>query len=174
MEGDWSNAAFPDAFNLTGGDVTVTGLDPSSGQGDRLYRKLYPLLREGCPEIDVEDIPDLAPVLMALGGMLRGVTLVGTARLKMKESDRGAAMAEELSKFGIRCDIGENRIAVHPSEAKRPRVPADAHNDHRIAMALSVLLAGTGGELTGAEAVNKSWPGYFDAIRTLGIEVDGA
>ena len=172
VEGDWSNAAFPDAFNLTGGDVTVTGLDPESGQGDRAYRRIYPLLREGCPVVDAEDIPDLAPVLMVLGGMLRGVILTGTARLKMKESDRGAVMAEELAKCGIRCDVGEDRIEVYPGEVKQPGIPLDAHNDHRAAMALSVLLAKTGGELTGAEAVNKSWPGYFDALRSLGIEVD--
>ena len=172
VEGDWSNAAFADAFNLTGGDVTVTGLDPRSGQGDRAYRELYPLLRDGCPVIGVEDIPDLAPVLMALGGILHGVTLTGTDRLRMKESDRGAAMAEELSKFGICCEVGENRIEVRPSSVKKPVSPADAHNDHRVAMALSVLLAQTGGELTGAEAVDKSWPGYFDAIRSLGIEVE--
>ena len=55
---------------------------------------------------------------------------------------------------------------------RRPEIPADAHNDHRAAMALSVLLARTGGELRGAEAVDKSWPGYFDALRSLGIEVD--
>ena len=172
VEGDWSNAAFPDAFNLTGGEVTVTGLDPMSGQGDRAYRRIYPLLRDGCPTVDVEDIPDLAPVLMALGGMLRGVVLTGTARLKMKESDRGAVMAEELGKFGIRCEVGENRIEVHPAEVRRPEIPADAHNDHRAAMALSVLLARTGGVLRGAEAVDKSWPGYFDTLRSLGIEVD--
>ena len=172
VEGDWSNAAFPEAFGLIGGDVEVTGLDPDSGQGDRAYRTIYPLLREGCPEIDVSDIPDLAPVLMALGGMLHGVILTGTARLKMKESDRGAAMAEELGKFGIRCAAEEDRIKVFPSEPSKPSVPADSHNDHRIAMALSLPLSRTGGELTGAEAVNKSWPGYFDAVRSLGIEVE--
>ena len=81
-------------------------------------------------------------------------------------------MAEELAKFGIRCSVEEDRIEVFPSEPSKPEVPADSHNDHRIAMALSLLLSRTGGELTGAEAVNKSWPGYFDAVRTLGIEVE--
>ena len=172
VEGDWSNAAFPDAFNLTGGSVKVSGLDPASGQGDRIYRELYPKLRDGAPEIPVEDIPDLSPILLVLGGILHGVTLTGTARLRMKESDRGAAMAEELAKFGIPCEVEEDRITVFPSVPHKPDVPADSHNDHRVAMALSVLLSLTGGELTGAEAVRKSWPEYFDAIKSLGIEVE--
>lgn len=172
VEGDWSNAAFPDAFNLTGGSVLVTGLDPDSGQGDRIYRELYPKLADSAPTIAVEDIPDLSPILMVLGGVLHGVTLTGTARLRMKESDRGAAMAEELAKCGIRCDVGEDRIVVCPAQPHAPTTPADSHNDHRVAMALSVLLSLTGGELTGAEAVRKSWPDYFEAIRSLGIEVE--
>ena len=173
VEGDWSNAAFPDALNLIGGRVKVGNLDPESEEGDRAYRQIYPLLSEGSPTVDIRDIPDLAPVIMALGSALHGVTLTGTARLKLKESDRGSAMAEEIAKFGARCEIGEDEIRVFPSPGglKKPDQPVYAHNDHRIAMAASLLLSLTGGELMGAECVRKSWPEFYEALSKLGIEV---
>ncbi len=172
VEGDFSNAAFPDAFNLTGGAVTVNGLSEHSAQGDAAYREDYRKLAAGPCKIDLSDTPDLGPVLMVLGGLLRGVTLTGTARLKIKESDRGAAMAAELAKCGIRTEIGEDRIDVFPAVPVKPDIPIESWNDHRVAMAMSILLAETGGELRGAEAVKKSWPEYFDMLRSLGIGVE--
>ena len=172
IEGDWSNAAFPLAFDLLGGAVKVGGLSSDSSQGDRACASVFPLFSEGAPTVRIGDTPDLAPVYMALGGALHGVTLLETGRLKLKESDRGEAMAEELAKFGIRCETEEDRITVFPSPLRRPSGPADSHNDHRIAMAVSLLLSLTGGELTGAEAVRKSWPEFYDALGTLGIEVE--
>ncbi|MBQ3708439.1 MAG: 3-phosphoshikimate 1-carboxyvinyltransferase [Clostridia bacterium] len=172
VEGDYSNAAFPDAFNLTGGSVTVTGLSPHSAQGDAVYREDYRKLAAGPCTIDLSDTPDLGPVLMALGGVLHGVTLTGTARLRIKESDRGAAMAAELGKFGIRTAVGEDRIEVFPAVPVKPDSAIESWNDHRVAMAASILLAMTGGELCGAEAVNKSWPEFYDVLRSLGIGVE--
>ncbi|MBQ4194406.1 MAG: 3-phosphoshikimate 1-carboxyvinyltransferase, partial [Clostridia bacterium] len=172
VEGDYSNAAFPDAFNLLGGEVTVTGLRADSAQGDAAYREDYQKLAAGHAEIDITDTPDLGPVLMALGGMLRGVSLTGTARLRIKESDRGAAMASELAKFGIRTEVSEDRIEVFPAVPQRPTVPVESWNDHRVAMACSILLSQTGGELDGAEAVRKSWPEYYDVLRSLGVGVE--
>ncbi len=172
VEGDYSNAALPDAFNFIGGDVTVTGLRADSAQGDAAYREDYQKLAAGHAEIDITDTPDLGPVLMALGGMLRGVTLTGTARLRIKESDRGAAMASELAKFGIRAEVAEDRIEVFPAVPQRPTVPVESWNDHRVAMACSILLSQTGGELDGAEAVRKSWPEYYDVLRSLGVGVE--
>lgn len=171
VEGDWSNAAFLDALNLLGGDVTVTGLSPEAKQGDRVYRDFYPLLAKGHPTMDVGDCPDLAPVLMALGAALCGVTLTGTARLRDKESDRGAAMATELAKFGIETEVGENTITVREGTLRAPTEPVNGHNDHRVVMACATLLTQTGGTIEGAEAVRKSFPDYFEVLRMLGIEV---
>ncbi len=172
VEGDWSNAAFLDALGLLGGNVTVTGLNPETGQGDRVYRDFYRQLAAGHPTLDVSDCPDLAPVLMSLGAALHGVTLKGTARLRIKESDRGAAMAAELAKFGIATDLAADALTVRAGTLKTPAEPICGHNDHRVVMACATLLTLTGGELAGAEAVRKSYPDYFETLRKLGIEVE--
>lgn len=171
VEGDYSNAAFFEAFNSVGGNVAVAGLKKDTCQGDAVYRKLFGKLVRGCPEIDISDCPDLAPVLMAVAAANNGVRLTGTHRLKIKESDRGAAMAEELAKFGCNTEVWENEITVHPRALKTPELPLSGHNDHRIVMALSLLCSITGGSIYGAEAVNKSFPDYFRKLSSLGIKV---
>lgn len=172
VEGDYSNAAFFEAFNSVGGNVAVAGLKKDTCQGDAVYRKLFGKLVRGCPEIDISDCPDLAPVLMAVAAANNGVKLIGTHRLKIKESDRGAAMAEELAKFGCNTEVWENEITVHPRALKTPELPLSGHNDHRIVMALSLLCSITGGSIYGAEAVNKSFPDYFRKLSSLGIKVE--
>jgi 3-phosphoshikimate 1-carboxyvinyltransferase len=92
--------------------------------------------------------------------------------LRIKESDRGAAMAEELAKLGVCCVVEENTITVPGGQLKAPQVPLNGHNDHRVVMALSLLLSKVGGVMEGAQAVSKSFPDFFDCIRTLGIEVN--
>ncbi len=171
IEGDYSNAAFFDAFNLLGGNVAVKGLRDESAQGDKVYKDIYPLLLKGCPTVDISDCPDLGPVLMALASALNGAVFTGTHRLKIKESDRGEAMKAELQKFGCKVDIEDNKITVHKSPMNKPQIPLEGHNDHRIVMALSLLLSVTGGEIYGAEAVSKSLPDYFERITDLGIKV---
>lgn len=171
VEGDWSNAAFFEALAAMGDDVTVTGVSEASIQGDRVCRSYLQQIREALVTLDVSDCPDLAPILMAAGAAMRGVVLTGTRRLAIKESDRGAAMAEELSKVGTQCKIEENRITVFPG-IRTPILPWDGHNDHRIVMAGAVLLTRVGGTITGAEAVRKSFPNFFDCLRSLGIEVN--
>lgn len=172
VEGDYSNAAFFEAFNSVGGNVAVAGLKKDTCQGDAVYRRLFGKLVRGCPEIDISDCPDLAPVLMAVAAANNGVRLIGTHRLKIKESDRGAAMAEELAKFGCNTEVWENEITVHPRALKTPELPLSGHNDHRIVMALSLLCSITGGSIYGAEAVNKSFPDYFRKLSSLGIKVE--
>ena len=172
VEGDYSNAAFFEAFNSVGGNVAVAGLKKDPCQGDAVYRKLFGKLVRGCPEIDISDCPDLAPILMAVAAANNGVRLIGTHRLKIKESDRGAAMAEELAKFGCNTEVWKNEITVHPRVLKTPELPLSAHNDHRIVMALSLLCSITGGSIYGAEAVNKSFPDYFRKLASLGIKVE--
>lgn len=172
VEGDYSNAAFLEAFNSVGGNVAVTGLKKDTCQGDAVYRKLFGKLVRGCPEIDISDCPDLAPVLMAVAAANNGVRLTGTHRLKIKESDRGKAMAEELSKFGCSVKVYENEIEVKKRGITTPTDILSGHNDHRIVMALSLLCSITGGSISGAEAVNKSFPDYFRRLSSLGIKVE--
>lgn len=171
VEGDYSNAAFLEAFNIIGGDVKVTGLSEKSVQGDRAYVSLFKNLLVGFSTIDISDIPDLAPILMSVAAAMHGARLTGTRRLKIKESDRGAAMAEELSKFGVRVDVSDDEITVFGGMLKTPEKELLSHNDHRIAMSLSVLSSLTGGTISGAEAVRKSYPDFFETIKKLGIEV---
>lgn len=171
VEGDYSNAAFLEILNFLGGTVQIEGLDPGSLQGDRIYTEYFAALRKGFSDLDLSDCPDLGPVLFAAAAAGAGGRFTGTARLRMKESDRCLAMQEELLKFGISCENREDSFTVFPGKLRKPEEPLYGHNDHRIVMALSSLLTRTGGEIEGAEAVAKSWPEYFEAIRKLGIEV---
>ena len=172
VEGDYSNAAFLDAFNFLGGDVVLTGLRPDSLQGDRCYRGAMERLREGPAEISLRDCPDLGPVLFALAAACRGGVFTGTRRLRLKESDRVSAMKQELAALGAELFAGEDRVEIPPAELHPPARPLDGHNDHRIVMALSLLLTLTGGEIAGAEAVRKSYPGFFADLGRLGLRTE--
>lgn len=171
VEGDYSGAAFLGALNALGGDISVTGLLPDSLQGDKVYEQFFPALLTGCPEIDISDCPDLGPVLFAVAAAKNGAVFTGTRRLKIKESDRAAAMAQELSAFGTEVTVKENSVVVCPKAFHKPDRVLHGHNDHRIVMSLAVLLTLTGGEIDGAQAITKSFPGFFDCLRALGIEV---
>ena len=172
VEGDWSNAAFLEGFSLLEGEVTSSGLIENSLQGDKIYRKYYTMLQNGCPELDIQQCPDLGPVLMALAAANHGATLTGTRRLAIKESDRGAVMAEELEKLGVYCLRTDNTITIPDGRLTRPTEVLSGHNDHRVVMALSLLLSRVGGWIEGAQAVSKSFPYFFDCIRSLGVEVE--
>ncbi len=171
VEGDYSGAAFFEALNFLDGDVSVSGLAEDSLQGDAVYRRFYPLIDRGMPTIHIGDCPDLGPVLMALAAAKNGAVFCGTRRLRIKESDRGAAMAAELSKFGASVSVHEDSIVVYPADFHAPREVLCGHNDHRIVMALATLLIRTGGTIDGAEAVKKSMPDYFARLKKLDVEV---
>ena len=171
VEGDWSNAAFLLALNLMGGKVEVRGLNSLSAQGDKICRDHYKALLKGRPTINLSDCPDLAPILMAVAAACHGAIFTDAGRLRLKESDRGRAMAEELAKFGAEVVSEDERIWVGESKLHRPTEPLDSHNDHRIAMALAVLASLCGGTIRGAEAVSKSWPDFFRVLAKLGIEL---
>ena len=172
VEGDWSNAAFLDAFNLIGGNVKVLGMNNESFQGDKAYKVFYEELKNGSPILDITDCPDLGPVLMACAGLCNGATLKGTNRLKIKESDRGAAMQTELSKFGVDIVVGDDEIIIPKANIKASNEKLNCHNDHRIAMSLAILCSKVGGTLEEAQCVKKSYPEFFDDIKTLGIQYD--
>ncbi len=172
VEGDYSNAAFFDALNLLGGDVQLCGLDPDSKQGDRVYADYFAQLKAGKPTLSIADCPDLAPILMVMAAALNGAKLTDTARLKIKESDRGAAMAAELKKCGVEVILEENSIEIIENSLRKPEEIICGHNDHRIVMSMAVLLSYVGGCIEGTEAVNKSLPDFFGRLAQLGIEVD--
>ena len=174
VEGDWSSAAYLQALNFLGGHIHIQGLDRLSTQGDKVFSAYLRTMQGKKPVLNVADTPDLAPILMAVAAAGRGAVLEGTARLQYKESDRGTAMARELQKFGIQAFVDENRIWVEDGTLQTPSEVLDSHGDHRIAMALTVLLTLVGGELNGAEAVAKSWPGFFEALQGLGILISKA
>lgn len=171
VEGDYSNAAFFEALTALGGDVTVDNLLPDSLQGDKVYRRHFDAICRGGAEIDLTDCPDLGPILFALAAAKGGARFTGTRRLRIKESDRVAVMAEELCKFGITVTADENS-AVIGGELSAPSGVLCGHNDHRIVMALATLCTLTGGQIEGAEAVSKSLPDYFERLQKLGIKVD--
>ena len=196
IEGDWSNAAYLEVFAIAAAAgeeagkirkvpersapaaarrgthrLTVTGLNESSVQGDRIYRDYFGRLSDASPVLDLSDCPDLGPVLIAAAALRHGAVLTGTARLADKESDRGRAMAEELRKFGIKITVREDSILIPDAPLESPRAVLDGHNDHRIVMALAALCSAVGGIIDGAEAVNKSFPGFFEEIGKAGIIV---
>ena len=172
VEGDYSGAAFPDALNLFGGDVKLLGLNPESIQGDKVYKKYFDMLNAGVPSIHIGDCPDLGPILFAVAAAKYGGIFSGTKRLKIKESDRAAAMAEELEKFGASVAVHDDSVVIYPIDFHAPKSTLYGHNDHRIVMALAVLLTVTGGEIDGAEAVNKSYPEFFSHLECLGVSVN--
>lgn len=172
VEGDYSNAAFLDALSLFGGEVEVEGLRADSIQGDRVYRRYFDMLSKGTPTVHIGDCPDLGPILFAVAAAKNGGIFNGTRRLRIKESDRAAAMAEELRKLGTAVTVYEDTVVVYPAAFHAPSVPLEGHNDHRIVMSLAVLLTLVGGSIRGAEAVAKSYPEFFKSLSTLGVSLE--
>lgn len=171
VEGDWSNSAALLAFNSCGGSVSVDGLNDASLQGDRVCLGMFAALEEGRARLDISDCPDLGPVLFAAAALHSGAEFIGTRRLRIKESDRAQAMAEELAKCGVRVRVEENAVHVYGGTFQRPQQPLSSHNDHRVVMALALLCSVYGGTVEGAEAVGKSYPDFFDALSRLGIDL---
>ena len=195
VEGDYSQAAFPAVLGAACGGVTIIGLAPETLQGDaaildilRRCGAVFTRTAEGISfekaplhgvDIDLADCPDLGPVLMVLGLLCEGTTVIRNAeRLRLKESDRIAAMEAELRAVGGLVESEGGTITVQGC-ADRLHAPAGVlhgHNDHRVVMSLAVLALSTGIPLTvdDAEAITKSWPNFFEAIKPLGAEVEYA
>ena len=171
VEGDESNAAFFGALAGLGYDVTLTGRNPQTLQGDRVWAEYFSALTAGDATLSVADCPDLAPILMTVASLCHGATLTHTRRLKIKESDRGAVMAEELAKFGADIRVDEDSIRIFPSTLYAPLLPLEGHNDHRVVMSLAVAAVKYGGELAGAEAVAKSYPSFFEVLQALNVKL---
>jgi 3-phosphoshikimate 1-carboxyvinyltransferase len=171
VEGDWSSAAFLDALGMLGGDVTVGGLDEESLQGDKICTEYFTALDNGHCEIDISNCPDLGPILFTLAALKNGAKFTGTRRLSDKESDRAKVMKTELSKFGAELLVEENSVTVCQRELHAPTEMLCGHNDHRVVMSLSVICSVLGGEIDGCDAVTKSYPRFFDDLKSLGINI---
>lgn len=92
--------------------------------------------------------------------------------LRIKESDRAQAMADELKKFGVSAVVEDNSVEIFPDELHKPYATLNGHNDHRIVMAMTVLSSMVGGEIEGVEAVRKSYPDFFEVLRGVGLEME--
>ena len=190
IEGDWSNAAFWLGAGAIGkGSVTCAGLNLQSRQGDRAILDL--LAKFGAQievsasavtvsggklrgiEINAKDIPDLVPILAVIAAAAEGTTVIRNAgRLRTKESDRLASVSAVLRALGADVSETEDGLVLHGS-ADFKGGEVSSYGDHRIAMS-SAIAATVSAEpvvVHGAEAVNKSYPGFYDDLRLLGGDI---
>lgn len=167
VEGDWSNGAFFLAANALGSNLSVANLDPHTLQGDRVAAELLQDLEYNVT-IDAADIPDLVPILAVVAAFKKGATFTNIRRLRLKESDRVAAVTQMISQLGGYAESTENTLTVYAKPLTGGCV--DSYNDHRIAMAAAIAatVCQEPVTVTGAEAVNKSYPGFWEEYRKLG------
>ena len=126
--------------------------------------------------VDVGDTPDLLPTIAALGAVADGdTTIENCEHVRYKETDRVEAMAEELSKLGASVTEARDRLTVHGGESDLEGAVVDGRGDHRIVMSLAVAGLVADGETTieGGEHVDVSFPGFFEALESLGVDVEG-
>ena len=175
VEGDWSNGAFWIVANrLCGGALNIHGLDPKSPQGDSAVERLVRQIAGGNAVINCQNIPDLVPILSVLAAVSPGETLFTHAgRLRIKESDRLAATAALLTALGGRVKQLPDGLAV-TGVSRLSGGEVTSENDHRIAMsaAIAALVCDGPVALRGAQAVNKSYPGFWADYIRLGGRVE--
>lgn len=190
IEGDWSSAAFWLVAGTTAGSIALKGMNIQSPQADRAI--LDALQRAGANisfsdneikvqpsplhafRFDATDCPDLFPPLVALAGTASGRSVIsGLHRLRFKESDRGLTLKEELGKMGVQIELDGDEMYIQGAEAIRPAV-VSSHNDHRIAMACAVAALKADGPvlIKGAEAVSKSYPGFWKDLQQTGVTLE--
>ncbi|MEN6395127.1 MAG: 3-phosphoshikimate 1-carboxyvinyltransferase, partial [Methanoregula sp.] len=185
IEGDYSSASYFFALAaICGGRVTVTGLNPESLQGDRVF--LSALSKMGCRvtygtnsvtvehegplfgiTIDMSSSPDAVQTLCMAAAVAKTPSIIhGISHLKYKESNRIAVTAERLKILGAAVNTDEDRIIIRPAPLHGGII--DPANDHRTAMSFAILGLGVGGiSITGAECVNKSYPGFWEALNEV-------
>ena len=168
VEGDWSNGAFFLVADFLGSHLTIDGLNTKSAQGDRAVQELLPMLASGCPHISAADIPDLVPILSVAAAANHGAVFTDIRRLRLKESDRVSSVISMLKSLGGTAWATEDTLTV--ASAKLQGGTVDCVNDHRIAMsaAIAATLCTESVTLLGAEAVNKSYPRFWEEYANLG------
>lgn len=193
VEGDFSQAAFFFVAGTIGEKITLSGLRADSGQGDRAIVRIIEAMggsvtyEEGCyhvfpkrthgTTIDLADIPDLGPILMVLAALSEGeTTFLNTGRLKIKESDRLNAMHDVLGRFGVNMRVEGDRATIEGQAVLKGNQTFDAYDDHRIVMAIAIAAIRADGPVTieGAQACQKSYPGFFRDYKRLGGVVHGS
>ena len=186
VEGDWSQAAFFLAAGALGGDLEIRGLRRDSAQGDREAERLFSAFGAKIGwqgetltasagtlsgiDIDASQIPDLVPILAATAALARGRTVISRAqRLRIKESDRLAAMADGLNALGAQVSPTPDGLVIDGVPELRSGL-ARGCNDHRVVMALAVAALRGAGEIriTDAQSVRKSYPDFFEEYNRLG------
>lgn len=189
VEGDWSGGAFLLVAGAIAGDITVKGLDVFSTQADKAI--LQALMSSGAKiSVQTEQIeigpaplkafhfnatecPDLFPPLVALASYCEGKTVIeGATRLTHKESNRALTLQEEFGKMGIKIDLQDDLMIVHGGTGVNGAA-THSHHDHRIAMACAVagLRATSATTIADAQAINKSYPDFYQHIQQLGASV---
>ena len=185
IEGDWSGAATLLVAGAIAGEVTVKNISTLSKQADTAI--CHALERAGAGliieqdsitvskrklrgfEFDATNAPDLFPALAALAAAAEGESvIIGTDRLRHKESDRAETICHEYEKLGIEVDISEKNIMrIRGGEI----LPATtfSHNDHRIAMSIAISALRCQGEIVieNAECVEKSYPTFFEDLESI-------
>ena len=163
-ERDWSGAAFWLAMNALGSRVETPGLNPDSHQPDHaIVRVLADFAKPGPVELDVSAFPDLFPVLTVVAARRDGDTrFTGIRRLRLKESDRVAAMADVLTRFGREAVANEEDFSVRGSDAPFRGGSFASYGDHRIAMSAAVgaTVADSPVEIDDGGCMAKSYPGF--------------
>jgi 3-phosphoshikimate 1-carboxyvinyltransferase len=189
VEGDWSGGAFLLVAGALAGNIMVRGLDITSTQADR--KILDALMNAGAGmaieakgirmhqsalyafEFDATDCPDLFPPLVSLAAYCGGQTyLKGVHRLLHKESNRAISLQEEFGKMGTRIDLEDDIMIIHGGNTING-AKVHSHHDHRIAMACAITALHADSEtvIQDADAVNKSYPAFFDNLKKLGADV---
>ncbi|MFV0441250.1 MAG: 3-phosphoshikimate 1-carboxyvinyltransferase [Lachnospirales bacterium] len=188
VEGDYSQVAFFVLAGAIGRDIIVKGLNINSIQGDKdiigIFEKFggkvtklgdgyifhKSKLKGVSSGINVNDVPDLAPVIFALASIANGETKVyGIERLRIKESDRAKTMAIELSKLGANVKDKGSYMQIKGVRKLKGGVTINSHNDHRVAMTLAVLSSICNEKVTilGCECVQKSYPKFFEDLKEI-------
>lgn len=186
VEGDWSNAAFWLAAGAINGQVACAGLDLNSLQCDR---RIFDLLKQMGADtkfengtafvtrrelkaitLDVAQIPDLVPVVAAVMALAKGTSVIKNARrVRFKESDRLHTIARNLNAIGADVEEREDSLVIKGKEQLNGGL-VHGYNDHRIVMALAVVAGACREKLViqGAEAIEKSYPDFFEDYNKLG------
>ncbi len=168
VEGDWSNGAFFQVARFLGNEITISGLNPDSAQGDRAVTELLPLISRGMPTISAADIPDLIPVLSVAAAAKNGAVFTNIRRLRIKESDRVASTIAMIEGLGGRAEATEDTLTVYGTGLIGGTV--DGVNDHRIAMsaAIASTVCKNNVIILGTECVKKSYPKFWEEFSRLG------
>ena len=178
VESDWSSASyFLAAGAVTGGEVTLTDINPHSVQGDAQFtsvlekmgclveKKSHSLHIKGNPlrgiSINMNNMPDAVQTLAVTALFAEGETVIqGIGNLRIKETDRISALANELSRLGAKVETGEDFLIIRPGDYKGAEI--ETYNDHRMAMSFAVAgLKIPGTRIKNPECVEKSFPDFF-------------